>query len=119
MKEDLMSREQIETIIQSLSHDGRGVATYKDKTTFVSGALPNEKVICEITHKHRRYNEGHVIEVITPAPERIEAGCAHYGICGGCSMQHVNMETQVHLKQQALLDQLKHFGKVTPEEVLP
>ncbi len=118
-EEDPMSREKIETTIQSLSHDGRGIATYKNKTTFVNGALPHEKVICELTHKHRRYNEGHVTEVIDKAPERIEAGCAHYGICGGCSMQHVSLETQVQLKQQALLDQLKHFGKVIPEEILP
>lgn len=114
-----MPLENIETTIETLSHDGRGVATFKDKKTFVSGALPTEKVICQITRKHKRYNEAQTIEVLEKAPERTEPGCAHYGICGGCSMQHVEINAQVQLKQQALLDQLKHFGKVTPEEILP
>src|SRR5579872_3943660 len=116
---DYMPLEQIETTIQSLSHDGRGITTLNDKTTFVSGALPSEKVICKIIRKHRRYNEAEVIDVITKAPERTDPLCAHYGVCGGCSMQHVEIKAQVQLKQQALLDQLKHFGKVTPEEILP
>src|SRR5579872_1152296 len=114
---DYMPLEQIETTIQSLSHDGRGITTLNDKTTFVSGALPSEKVICKIIRKHRRYNEAEVIDVITKAPERTDPLCAHYGVCGGCSMQHVEIKAQVQLKQQALLDQLKHFGKVTPEEI--
>jgi len=114
-----MSFENIETTIESLSHDGRGVTTCKNKTTFVSGALPTEKVVCKIIRTHRRYNEAQAINIITAAPERTTPACAHYGICGGCSMQHVNVHAQVQLKQQALLDQLKHFGKVIPAEILP
>ena len=114
-----MQTEHFETTIESLSHDGRGITTYKDKITFVSGALPAEKVVCRLTHKHRRYNEAQVIEVIEKSPERIEPPCTHHGICGGCSMQHVEMQAQIRWKQQTVLEQLKHFGKVTPKEVLP
>lgn len=114
-----MPNELIETKIESLSHDGRGVATINCKTTFVMGALPNELVRCKITKKHRRYNDAQAIEIITPAPERTEPHCAHFGICGGCSMQHVDISAQVQLKQQVLIEQLKHFGKVTPETILP
>ncbi len=114
-----MKPEYIETKIESLSHDGRGVANINGKTTFVTNALPEEKVVCKITQKHRRYNEALVTEVLTAAPERITPGCPHFGVCGGCSMQHVEIQAQIQFKQQALLDQLKHFGKVTPEVVLP
>ncbi len=114
-----MSKKQMEATIESLSHDGRGVTTLQNKTTFVSGALPTEKVLCEITHSHRRYNEAKVIDVISAAAERIKPHCAHFGICGGCSMQHVEFAAQVQLKQNALLEQLQHFGKIQPEEVLP
>lgn len=114
-----ISSEHIETVIESLSHDGRGIANINGKTTFISGVLPAEKVICKIIRKHRRYNEAQVIDIIDKASERTDPKCAHYGICGGCSMQHVEIESQVKLKQQTLLDQLKHFGKVIPEEVLP
>lgn len=114
-----MKPETFETIIQSLSHDGRGVTTLNNKTVFVSGALPLEKTTCKVVRKHRRYNEAEVVDIITKAPERVDPLCAHYGICGGCSMQHVEIGAQVQLKQQALLDQLKHIGKIIPEEILP
>ncbi len=114
-----MPTEYIETTIESLSHDGRGIAIINGKTTFVTSALPAEKVICKITQKHRRYNEALVTEVLAAAPERTIPDCTHFGVCGGCSMQHVEIHAQIQYKQQALLDQLKHFGKVTPEAVLP
>ncbi len=114
-----MSQKLFETTIQSITHDGRGVALLNNKTTFVSGALPGEKVVCQMIRQHRRYNEAKVVEVITPAPERVDPPCAHYGVCGGCSMQHIEIQAQIRFKQDALLNQLKHIGKVEPQEILP
>jgi 23S rRNA (uracil1939-C5)-methyltransferase len=105
--------------IESLSHDGRGIANINGKTTFVSGAITNETVICKLTKKHSRFNEAEVTEVLTAAPERTIPLCEHFSICGGCSMQHIDSDAQIQFKQKTLLEQLKHFGKVEPEIVLP
>lgn len=105
--------------INKLSHDGRGIATIDGKTTFVHGALPGEKVLCQITYQHKRYNEGKTLEVITPAINRVKPPCEHFGICGGCSMQHISMDSQLAFKQEVLLEQLLHFGNVIPAEILP
>lgn len=104
--------------INKLSHDGRGIASIDGKTTFVHGSLPGEKVLCKITYQHRRYNEAKTLEVITPAANRVAPACEHFGICGGCSMQHASMNSQLAFKQEVLLEQLLHFGNVTPIEVL-
>ncbi len=104
--------------INKLSHDGRGIANIDGKTTFVHGSLPGEKVLCKITYQHRRYNEAKTLEVITPATNRVKPACEHFGVCGGCSMQHASMESQLAFKQEVLLEQLLHFGNVIPEEVL-
>jgi 23S rRNA (uracil1939-C5)-methyltransferase len=110
----------ISTTITGLSHDGRGIATMEDgKTTFVSGALPGEKITFKLTKKHSRYNEGEVVDILEASTERVTADCAHFGVCGGCSMQHMAMPAQVHFKQKILLEQLKHFGHVVPESLLP
>lgn len=115
-----MNIDQTHTLnIKSLSHDGRGIAEINGKTTFVSGAIAGETVICKLTKRHSRYNEAEVVDVITPAQERVAPLCAHFGVCGGCSLQHMSIEAQIQLKQNALLEQLKHFGKVTPKTVLP
>lgn len=113
------AKEIITADIRALSHDGRGIANPHGKTIFVSGALAHEKVKCRITKKCSRYNEAEIVEVITPAAERTEPACQHFSICGGCSMQHMTISAQLALKQKTLLEQLAHFGRVTPEIVLP
>lgn len=104
--------------VHSLSHDGRGIATINGKTIFIHNALPSEKVTCQIIKTHKRYDEGKVIVHQQKAPERTPAFCEHYGVCGGCSLQHVTSEDQIKFKQKILLEQLQHFGKVIPDEIL-
>jgi len=105
--------------IHTLSHDGRGIATIQNKTTFIKGALPSETVTYQVTQKHTHYNEAHVLNILNTSSERVTPPCSHFGVCGGCTLQHMSEEKQIELKQQTLLDQLKHFGKVTPATVLP
>jgi 23S rRNA (uracil1939-C5)-methyltransferase len=105
--------------INALSHDGRGIGHIDGKTAFVHGALVGEKVLCKVVKQHRRYAEAKTLEVIQPSDIRSAPSCEHYGICGGCSMQHMNVAKQIEFKQQTLLEQLKHFGQVTPEIILP
>lgn len=104
--------------ITALSHDGRGVATIDGKTTFVSGAIASEKVLCAMTKKHRRYNEAMVTEVIEPSPSRVTPQCQHFSICGGCTLQHISTDAQIRFKQNTLLEQLKHFGNAVPKILL-
>lgn len=106
-------------LIHGLSHDGRGIASIDNKTTFISGALPTETVTYRINQKHSTYNEATALEILTPAAERTTPPCQHFGLCGGCSLQYMSAGMQMQLKQQTLLDQLKHFGKVTPLHILP
>lgn len=107
------------TTIESLSHDGRGIARIDGKTTFLENALPGETV--EFTYKKRRskYDEGKVVNVITASPNRVKPQCTHFGICGGCSLQHFDHNTQIVFKQKVLLEQLQYIGGVKPQTVLP
>ena len=104
--------------IESLSHDGRGVAHIENKTTFIDGTLPDEEVVFRYHRRHARYDEGNVVEVINPSPERITAHCEYFGYCGGCSLQHIEPMFQVRHKQDVLLEQLHHIGGVSPQQVL-
>lgn len=109
---------ELDVVIHGLSHDGRGITTMDGKTTFVHGALVGETVTCKVSRQHRRYQEGIATEIKVAAPERVTAACAHVGVCGGCSMQHMGLDKQIQFKQQTLLEQLLHFGKVVPETLL-
>ncbi|MES9836649.1 MAG: 23S rRNA (uracil(1939)-C(5))-methyltransferase RlmD [Candidatus Thiodiazotropha sp.] len=110
--------EPVEAEIESLTHDGKGVTHIDGKATFVHGSLPGERVRFIYTGRRRSYDEGRVVEVLEPSVQRIEPRCSQFGICGGCSLQHQKPEAQVAGKQQAMLDALKHIGKVIPDEIL-
>ena len=105
--------------VEKLAHDGRGVARVENKTVFISGVLAGEEVTFNYVARHRNYDEGEVLEVLSPSPDRVMPRCPHFSVCGGCSMQHLAPEKQILAKQQVLLDDLQHIGKVQPKALLP
>jgi 23S rRNA (uracil1939-C5)-methyltransferase len=104
--------------VESLNHDGEGVVR-AGKTVFVAGALPGEVVQFLRRKRHRQYDEAELLEVLQPSPLRVKAGCPHFGICGGCALQHLAPATQLEIKQQQLADNLQRIGKVSPTNWLP
>lgn len=108
-----------EFTIERWSHDGRGLTSLDGKTLFIQGALPGERVSARLVEEHPRFIEARVDQIIESSVDRIEPPCVHYHECGGCQLQHVKPATQIELKQQALVQQLQHWGKVTPKRLLP
>ena len=104
--------------VAALTHTGEGVVRGA-KTVFVAGALPGETVTFRRTRIHRQHDEAELVEVLTPAPERVVPRCPHFGVCGGCSLQHLAPEAQLEAKQTELRDNLERLGRVTPQRWLP
>jgi 23S rRNA (uracil1939-C5)-methyltransferase len=94
------------------------VAHHEGKVVFISGGLTGERVRAQLTRSKATYDKARVIEVIKPSSQRVEPACAHFGVCGGCSLQHVELGTQVAVKQRALEDQLLHIGKLKADSIL-
>jgi len=113
-------QETIKATITSLAHDGRGVAHVNGKAVFIEGALPGEEVNFQCTHRSRQFDQGQMVEILHASPDRVEPRCLHTDVCGGCRLQHLTPEAQLRDKQQIILEQLEHFGKITPPaELLP
>jgi len=108
----------VRVTIESLSHDGRGVAHVDGKAVFVDGALPGEELSFLYTARSRKHDEGKLCELFSVSPERVEPKCAAFTLCGGCSLQHQAPAQQILSKQQTLLDNLERIGKVQPGRVL-
>ena len=107
-----------DTEITDLSHDGRGVAHVNGKAVFVAGALAGERVRARFSGKHRHYDEAEAEEVLQASPDRVAPRCAHFGVCGGCALQHLKPEAQIAAKQRVLMENLERIGKVVPRSVL-
>jgi len=105
--------------IESMTNDSRGVAHHEGKAVFVDGALPGEVVLCQTTKRTSKYDEARVLEVLEASNDRIQPRCSAAGVCGGCSLQHMSDASQIHAKQDVLLDNLKKIGRVEPEAILP
>jgi 23S rRNA (uracil1939-C5)-methyltransferase len=107
-----------EADIVDLAHDGRGIARVDGKAVFIDGALPGERVRFRLIKRRRQLDEAGLVEILIASPDRVAPACAHFGICGGCSLQHLSAPAQVEAKQRQLLDNLERIGRVRPERVL-
>ena len=105
--------------IESLSHEGRGVAHIEGKAVFIDNALPGEEVMFVYTSRRKAFDQGVAVEIIKASADRVEPGCPHFGLCGGCSLQHMSSEAQLAHKQSALIDQFHHIAKLEIENILP
>ncbi|WP_308912450.1 23S rRNA (uracil(1939)-C(5))-methyltransferase RlmD [Acinetobacter schindleri] len=115
--------------VESLSHEGRGIAHYGShpdhpadkhgKKVFIRYALPGETVRARITREVKKLEEADSLELLSEASEiRIQPPCTHFGICGGCNMQHIAPDAQIELKQSVLKSHLQHFAGIQPDEWL-
>ncbi len=115
----MAKRREPETArIESMTHDGRGIAAVSGKKVFVPGALQGELVRFQRRKRRRKFDEAELLEVLQPASQRIEPRCAAFGTCGGCSLQHISADQQREIKQSALADSLQRIGQVEPQEWL-
>lgn len=104
--------------------DARGVGhlTNEDgtpgKVVFVEGALPGERVSYNTYKKKTNWEAATLGEVFKSSNARVQPKCPHFGVCGGCAMQHLEPTAQVAVKQRVLEDNLKHIGRVKPQTVM-
>ena len=103
--------------IDNLSHEGRGVGRHEGKTVFVDGALAGERITARILTQRGRFDEAATAAVLRASPARVTPRCPHYGVCGGCSLQHADEDLQLAHKQGVLLELLHHQGGLAPQRV--
>ena len=127
-----------EVLVTGLSHDGRGLARTlaapsgkasvhragkavrskeQGKTLFIDGALPGETVSVQVLEDRRRFINGRVEAVIHASEDRVNPPCKHFKQCGGCSLQYWSHSGQLAGKQDIVLDQLRRFSSLTPQNI--
>lgn len=103
-----------ETVIDiiGMNHDGEGVGRAEGYTLFVAGALPGEKVRVKVLKTKKQYGYAKLLEIVEASKDRVSAPCPIYAQCGGCQLQHMSYEGQLHWKRQMVVDNLKRIGKL-------
>ncbi|HJV60452.1 MAG TPA: 23S rRNA (uracil(1939)-C(5))-methyltransferase RlmD [Albitalea sp.] len=105
--------------VESLDLEGQGVAhNAEGKVVFVEGALPGEEVQVQVHRKKNNWEQASMTALRRESSQRVVPRCPHFGVCGGCKLQHLHVGAQIATKQRALEDALWHLGKVRPEQIL-
>jgi 23S rRNA (uracil1939-C5)-methyltransferase len=112
-------------VIQHLNEDGRGMAQWPEghaqagKNVSVFGALPGETVSVQQTARSREADQARTLDVLQASADRVTPRCPHFGVCGGCVLQHLQENQQIAYKQHWLMEALQASGQVTPAALLP
>lgn len=102
-------------VVAGLTHEGEGVVR-EGKTVFVAGALPGERIRFRRAKRHKQHDDGVLLEVLEPAANRVTPRCAHFGLCGGCALQHLDPVSQIAAKEQELRDNLERIARTMPDQ---
>jgi len=104
------------------SHGNRGVTvahTAEGEAVLVSFGIPGEEVVVAIDRAHKDHLQAHVVEVLSPSPDRVPPLCPYFGACGGCNFQHIAYERQLALKREVVAETLQRIGRFSDVAVLP
>jgi len=104
----VQKKEPVLLTTTKLSHEGRGIAHHEGKVVFVDGALAGEEVLVRFTGNRSSYAEAETLEVRVASADRVTPACPHFGVCGGCSLQHLDSSSQLAFKEAVLHERLGH-----------
>ena len=105
--------------ISDVAAEGNSIARVDDFVVFIPFGAPGDVADVKIDRKKRNYAEGHIENLISPSPIRVEPKCEHFTVCGGCRWEHLPYEFQLKCKQQQVEDALQRIAKIPIPELSP
>jgi 23S rRNA (uracil1939-C5)-methyltransferase len=105
--------------IETMAAEGKCIAKHDGLVIFIQGGAPGDIVEIELTKIKSSFLEGRVTEIRRLSPHRAQPFCIHFGLCGGCSWQHISYSTQLQYKQQQVIDNLERLGGLQLPTISP
>lgn len=109
----------IELEITDLAFGGAGVGRHEGKAVFVPYTIPGERVRAAVRRQKRNFAEADLEEVLEASPDRQDAPCPYFTLCGGCSYQHLPYERQLEAKSRQVEQVLRRLGGFTEIPLQP
>lgn len=105
--------------IVDVAAEGKAIARVDDMVVFIPYVVPGDVIDLQLTHKKNKYAEGKPARFVKYSPDRVEAFCEHFGVCGGCKWQILPYAEQLKYKQKQVTDNLTRIGKVELPDIMP
>ena len=106
-------------VVETMAAEGKCVAKIDGRVIFLQGCAPGDVVEAELTKIKSNFLEGRVTAIRQLSPDRATPFCGHFGLCGGCSWQHIQYENQLLYKHRQVVDNLERIGGLTLPEIKP
>ncbi len=101
---------QLEASIEGLGARGDGFASLDGRPVFVPFTVAGDRVRLRLTGTRAGGFKGEVLELLEEGPGRAEPPCPHFGVCGGCALQHLTDEAYARWKQGLVAQALARRG---------
>lgn len=103
--------------VQDYAAEGKAISRIDGKVVFIEGAVPGDVVDVQLSKNKKEWSEGKAIRFHELSKDRVDAFCAHFGVCGGCKWQMLPYEKQLQYKQHEVEQNLRRIGKVQLPEI--
>ena len=90
--------------VVDIGSNGEGIVKKDGLVIFLPFALIGEKVTFKVLKVNSKIAYGKLLEVISPSQERVNAICPVFTKCGGCSVQHLNYDSQLKFKKDNVVN---------------
>ncbi|MGQ0762402.1 MAG: class I SAM-dependent RNA methyltransferase [Acidobacteriota bacterium] len=117
MKHTNQTDEIFEVVIERIIPGGLGLAHADRRTVMVALAAPGDRVRVRIDRVKGSVAFASIVEILDPAPVRVEPPCPYFGRCGGCNFQQLSYQAQLDAKIEIIRDCLRRLGGI--EDVPP
>jgi len=102
-------------VIDKLAYGGNGVCRIEGKVCFVPFSCPGDQLRLRLTSQKKSYSLAEISEILQPSVARTVPPCPIFGVCGGCSWQHVQYPLQLEQKRQIFAETLWRGARVPAE----
>lgn len=114
--------DEIEIRAESAAFEGGCIGRHDGMAVFLEACVPGDLVRARVFQSRRRHARARAIQVIEPSPDRVDALCDYFGLCGGCAWQNLNYEQQLRWKRRHVVDAMERIGglvNIDVSETLP
>lgn len=102
--------EPVELTIETIGARGDGIARDGDGPVYVPFTVPGDRVRVRYDDARGEGRAATIVELLAPGPGRAMPVCRHFGVCGGCALQHLEPTLYAATKTAFVRAALAHHG---------
>jgi 23S rRNA (uracil1939-C5)-methyltransferase len=99
--------------VEKLVYGGQGITRHEGCVIFLDRVAPGDRLKIRVRRVRKSHAEADVLEVLEPGESRIEPPCPVFGVCGGCSWQHLDYAARSQIKAAQVREVLERIGGLT------